>query len=694
MARIEFNSIKMLEAFMNTDSHTPSKSSKHNRRTSCKRHVIGGDDGDDEDDEDDDDDDDDAEEEKEEKDAHAIIKGDSLQSENKQISSPHLQSASREKDTMWVSKHQLTHLNNIKGNKTSLTLIKSIVHIAAYSNVDDDANGDEEIQHCNIRSSLSSSSSSSSSVSSSCVSIPFSSPSSSMLAVPFSSSASSPSSSSSSSSSLSSPLSSSASSASPSSSASSSASSSLSQSHCLSTLVSSVPVSLSFSSMSLPSLLSASSSSFSSTSLFSASHKLSQLYASLESLFPVRQQLPHVILYGPPGTGKSSCAKGMRARLNSYSSHRRMNDWQEMNASDERSVEIIRTRVATFAQSGVFFFENTHMDIRDEHDVDEATIDKKEKEDKEDKEEDNTRSPLKKERSAIKEECAEEQITAKKKEDVKKEDVKQEKEEEEAKETSRPVRQKPLKTKRKVQVQTKIAVMDEMDSLLLASQRELMNVIEEYGDRVLFVLITNHLGAIYENLRSMCEPVPFVPLDKRDIHARLQDIANYEKVVYDQDALWTLTEVCAGDLRRGITLLQRCSTESRVTTAHVHYAASMALQESLDTLYASLKHESLQKSIEVLQHTLQTQSHLTVSQLVQDLQSCVLNDTEDDDVYVTPHAKLLLVEQLAKHEQAASVFSNQSITLSAVAGSFKIATARLLSSSSSSSSPKGPMFVS
>jgi replication factor C subunit 3/5 len=76
-------------------------------------------------------------------------------------------------------------------------------------------------------------------------------------------------------------------------------------------------------------------------------------------------RLPHLLLYGPPGTGKTSTILACARKLYG-SKYKSM--ILELNASDDRGIDIVRDQIKTFASSKAIFSSGYKLIILDEAD--------------------------------------------------------------------------------------------------------------------------------------------------------------------------------------------------------------------------------------------------------------------------------------------------------------------------------------
>ncbi|KAF5019934.1 hypothetical protein F66182_8057 [Fusarium sp. NRRL 66182] len=66
-----------------------------------------------------------------------------------------------------------------------------------------------------------------------------------------------------------------------------------------------------------------------------------------------QNRLPHLLLYGPPGTGKTSTILALARRI--YGSNNMRQMVLELNASDDRGIDVVREQIKTFASTKQIF---------------------------------------------------------------------------------------------------------------------------------------------------------------------------------------------------------------------------------------------------------------------------------------------------------------------------------------------------
>jgi replication factor C subunit 3/5 len=69
--------------------------------------------------------------------------------------------------------------------------------------------------------------------------------------------------------------------------------------------------------------------------------------------FVEANRLPHLLLYGPPGTGKTSTVLALARRIYGEKNMRQM--VLELNASDDRGIDVVREQIKTFASTKQIF---------------------------------------------------------------------------------------------------------------------------------------------------------------------------------------------------------------------------------------------------------------------------------------------------------------------------------------------------
>ncbi|KAI0079370.1 P-loop containing nucleoside triphosphate hydrolase protein [Panus rudis PR-1116 ss-1] len=93
------------------------------------------------------------------------------------------------------------------------------------------------------------------------------------------------------------------------------------------------------------------------------SHK--DITATIEK-FIEANRLPHLLFYGPPGTGKTSTILAVARRIYGVSYKKQI---LELNASDDRGIDVVREQIKSFAETRTLFSKGFKLIILDEADM-------------------------------------------------------------------------------------------------------------------------------------------------------------------------------------------------------------------------------------------------------------------------------------------------------------------------------------
>ncbi|TFY66732.1 hypothetical protein EVG20_g4349 [Dentipellis fragilis] len=82
--------------------------------------------------------------------------------------------------------------------------------------------------------------------------------------------------------------------------------------------------------------------------------------------FIEKNRLPHLLFYGPPGTGKTSTILAVARRIYGTGYRKQI---LELNASDDRGIDVVREQIKQFAETRTLFSKGYKLIILDEADM-------------------------------------------------------------------------------------------------------------------------------------------------------------------------------------------------------------------------------------------------------------------------------------------------------------------------------------
>jgi replication factor C subunit 2/4 len=145
----------------------------------------------------------------------------------------------------------------------------------------------------------------------------------------------------------------------------------------------------------------------------------------------------------------------------------------------------------------------------------------------------------------------------------------------------------------------KIIILDEADAMTTDSQFALRRIIEKYSATTRFILTCNYISKIVSPILSRCIGFQFRALDINSAYTILNEIVVKEDIKVKKDAIKEIYNMCNGDMRLSINLLQKVTynTKKIIDKEIVRENYGLIKTNIIDNIITKLENDTSNKSI-------------------------------------------------------------------------------------------------
>jgi len=216
----------------------------------------------------------------------------------------------------------------------------------------------------------------------------------------------------------------------------------------------------------------------------------------------------------------------------------------------------------------------------------------------------------------------------------------------------------------------KMIYLDEADSLTKDAQHALRRIMESHSNVCRFILSCNYSSKIIPPIQSRCAIFRFAPLKEENIMQYLRKISESEKLKIDDETLKLIFEVCEGDMRKAVNILQiasagvvpeekkkcadlKCATADIIDKHTIYSLASRDPEHTIEMIAVALKGK-FQEARKLLAHLLE---NLSGEDVIKEIHNQAMNlDLANDK-------KIRLIEKIGECEFRITEGSNPKIQI-------------------------------
>jgi replication factor C subunit 3/5 len=212
----------------------------------------------------------------------------------------------------------------------------------------------------------------------------------------------------------------------------------------------------------------------------------------------------------------------------------------------------------------------------------------------------------------------------------------------------------------------KLIILDEADALTNVAQAALRRVIEKYSKSTRFCLICNYANKIIPAIQSRCTRFRFAPLKKKEMKGRLREIADAESVNLPESGLEAILDLCQGDMRKMLNILQSAHMAyDNVDRANVYACTGTPQPEDVDRVMDLLLNQGFSQGFRGIRAIRQTKGFA-----LQDILTDVFKRVQG--LEFPPAIRSYIVAKLADVEHNLCHATDEIVQLGALVGAFHV----------------------
>ena len=207
----------------------------------------------------------------------------------------------------------------------------------------------------------------------------------------------------------------------------------------------------------------------------------------------------------------------------------------------------------------------------------------------------------------------------------------------------------------------KVYIIDEVHMLSQSAFNALLKTLEEPRPHVVFIFATTEIGKVPATIRSRCQTFHLQKLATTDMLARLKEILDCEKIVWQEDALKMLVSYAEGSLRDALTMLDQVILlgEGEVNLAALQHITSHLAPRRLLDLLAALVDKDGAKVLEAM--TVISDSGIDFKKITEELATYTRHAfiVKDIGVETTEFKNLSLADEIVRGLQDIAAASGE-----------------------------------